>query len=427
MRLLDPPSTRVSKLLYVTHESPDRHAIARHLRGWGVELEGANTCAKAFARLINAAEAGTPIPLVLLDGTRLDFDPVHFAHAVSSDAQLLGTRLALITTEAAGSERARLKEAGYATLLAVPVDKTLLFDALHTRDAQPGFSAHLPRLIEHYQRSRTATLPRDILLCEPDELARRTITNVLQREGHKVFLVEDGEQALQALEDCVFDLAIIDMDLPVMAGDQVARIYRFTALERLDMPFILVTQTVSGEVLAVAREAGIDAVLPRPVESGVLLDTLVGLDRWDSAGRSEVPGRAGTSRADIRPDLANLPPLDLSRLRELEELGRDESFLTVLCEGFVSEIDFVLGQMALASAPGSHARFVEYAEALKGSAACIGATVLYELSARACRLSGADFDAQAPSLLREIETAATAARVSLKTYLKRREQSANKN
>lgn len=425
MRPTAPESTHVSKLLYVTQETRDRHDIARHLHGWGVEMEGANTCAKAFARMINAADAGTPIPLVLLDGTRLDFDPIHFAHAVSSDSQLHGTSLVLITADPGGNEGIRLRQAGYSMLLAVPVDKTLLFDSLHIRAAQAGFSAHLPRLIERYQRSRITTLPRDILLCEPDELACRTIKGVLQREGHKVFLVADGEQALQALEECVFDLAIIDMELPLMTGDQVARIYRFTSLNRLDIPFILVTQTVSGEVLAAARDAGIEAVLPRPVEPGVLLDTLVGFGHRNPS--ADVFGPAFRRKSNTRLDHAHLPALDLSRLKELEELGREDSFLRVLCEGFLSEIEYLLGQMALASAPGHHDRFIEHAEALKGSAACIGAVVLYELTACACRVAAADFDAEAPLLLREIESAAMAARVSLKAYLKRREHTVNKN
>ncbi len=423
----DPVSTHVSKVLYVTLETRDRHDIARYLHGWGVEMEGANTCAKAFARLINAADDGTPIPLVLLDGTRLDFDPIHFAHAVSSDTQLQGTSLVLITTEPGGNEGLLLRQAGYSMLLATPVDKTLLFDSLHVRGTQSGLSAHLPRLIERYQRAHVATLPRDILVCEPDELACRTIKAVLQREGHKVFLVNDGEQALQALEECVFDLAIIDMELPLMTGDQVARIYRFTSLDRRDMPFMLVTQTVSGEVLAAAREAGIEAVLPRPVEPGVLLETLVGFAHRDVSGKAGAFGSASRGRPDIRSDLANLPALDLSRLKELEALGRDDSFLTVLCEGFLSEIDFLLEQMAQACAPGNQARFMENAEALKGSAACIGALALYELSACACRLPGSDFEAEALPLLREIESAATAARTSLNAYLKGREHNVRKN
>jgi two-component system sensor histidine kinase RpfC len=423
----DPGSTRVSKLLYVTRETRDRHDIARHLHGWGVEMEGANTCAKAFARLINAADAGAPIPLVLLDGTRLDFDPIHFAHAVSSDTQLQGTSLVLITTELDGNEGGQLRQAGYSMLLAIPVDKTLLFDSLHVRATQSGVSAHLPRLIERYRRVRSASLPRDILLCEPDELACRTIKAVLQREGHKVFLVNDGEQALQALEECVFDLAIIDMELPLMTGDQVARIYRFTSLERRDMPFMLVTQTVSGEVLAAAREAGIEAVLPRPVEPGVLLETLVGFAHRDLSGKAVLFGSACRGKPDIGSDLADLPALDLSRLKELEALGRDDSFLTVLCEGFLSEIDFLLGQMTLACASGNQARFIENAEALKGSAACIGALALYDLSACACRLPGSDFEAEALPLLSEIESAAATARASLNAYLKRREHTARKN
>ena len=260
----------MQKLMYISRESGDHNHVARHLASWGIELEQVPSCARAFARLINAADEGDPIPIVIVDGTRLDFNPAHFAHTIRFDNQLDEVRLILITPAVKEHERIRLKHAGYSVLLESPVDKTLLFNALHDEQRPPASLAGIPQIIDRYQQSQAPVSPMEILVCEPDEINCRLITRLLERHHHKVFQVGDGEQALQALEDHTFDLAIMGMDSPVITGNEVVRTYRITHTNRLDMPFIMLTDTATTDT----REAGVDAILTRPVRPRELLDTL---------------------------------------------------------------------------------------------------------------------------------------------------------
>ena len=403
----------MNKLLYISHESGDHHHIARHLESWGIELEQVTSCARAFARLVNAADAGSPVPMVLLDGTRLNFNPVHFAHTLRFDSQLDGARLILITPAIGEHERIRLKHAGYSRLLDTPVDKTLLFNALHDQPRPSASLKDIPQIIDRYQQSHSPVSPRDILICEPDEITRRMMTRLLERDNHKVFQVCDGEQALQALENHAFDLAIIDMDIPVMTGNEVVSTYRITHINRLDMPFIMVADAISTDI----REAGVDAILTRPVRPRALLDALARVCQQNSSSLADASGKAPLRNAAVRSMYQNLPVLDLSLLKELEELGRDYDFLELLSESFLSDMDQLLQQMTQAFAQQNHGRFIDYAQALKSSAASIGANMLYDLSARACQLAPATLGSETLSLLHEIEDATKSTRNSLNAYL----------
>ena len=113
----------------------------------------------------------------------------------------------------------------------------------------------------------------------------------------------------------------------------------------------------------------------------------------------------------------NLPVLDFSLLKELEELGRNYDFLGLVSESFLSDMDQLLQQMTHAFAQKDHARFIDCAHALKSSAASIGANMLYDLCTRACQLALADWGSEVLSLLHEIENSTQSTRASLNAYL----------
>jgi two-component system sensor histidine kinase RpfC len=411
----------MQKLLYISRESNDHHHIARHLASWGIELEQVTSCARAFAYLINAVDAGSPLPLVLLDGTRLDFNPVHFAQTIGRDSQLNGTRLVLITPEIGEQERTRAIKVGYSKLLSTPVDKTLLFNALHDQPHPSNAPADIPRIIDHYQQSHSRVSPKDILICEPDENTCRTIKKLLERYDHWVFQVSDGEQALQALENHAFDLAIIDMDIPAMTGTELVSTYRITHINRIDMPFIMVTDSGSTDI----RESGVDAILTRPVNTKALLDTLATVCQQDSFDLADDSSNASLRNAAVRSMYLNLPVLDLTLLKELEELGRNYDFLELLSESFLGDMDQLLQKMTHAFAQKNHERFIECAHALKSSAASIGAHMLHDLCARACQLAPSDWGSNVLALLHEIENATKSTRTNLNSYLEQYKHNLN--
>src|SRR2546426_11618926 len=55
---------------------------------------------------------------------------------------------------------------------------------------------------------------------------QRVIVGILERAGHRVRVVDDGEQALDVLENERFDVVIMDLNMPELGGLDAARAYR---------------------------------------------------------------------------------------------------------------------------------------------------------------------------------------------------------
>ena len=110
-----------------------------------------------------------------------------------------------------------------------------------------------------------------VLVVDDEPLVAAMFKIVLESSGHQVTTVPAAAQALAALIEQDFDLAVIDLTLPEMDGWEVCR-----RINRIypDMPVIVTTgRTVSVEAV---REQGacISAVLSKPFDMQELLDAM---------------------------------------------------------------------------------------------------------------------------------------------------------
>jgi two-component system response regulator QseB len=60
-----------------------------------------------------------------------------------------------------------------------------------------------------------------ILVAEDDEIVRETLK--ISLTDHDLVIVEDGQQALDAIQKDLFDVSLIDLSLPLATGDQIAK------------------------------------------------------------------------------------------------------------------------------------------------------------------------------------------------------------
>ena len=122
----------------------------------------------------------------------------------------------------------RMLDTGFAAVLVTPFDKTLLFNALHSVAVSTVEDPRVANFIDHYARDRRVLQPLEILVAEDNETNQKVVCGILEKAGHRVYLVENGEQALDALDTHRFDIALFDLQMPVMDGLEALKIYRFT-------------------------------------------------------------------------------------------------------------------------------------------------------------------------------------------------------
>ena len=82
------------------------------------------------------------------------------------------------------------------------------------------------------------------------------ICKILERAGHRGALVENGEEALDTLEQSQFDLAIVDMQMPIMGGVEVVKFYRFIDRKLPRMPFVMLTANATPEAMEECKQVG---------------------------------------------------------------------------------------------------------------------------------------------------------------------------
>ena len=112
------------------------------------------------------------------------------------------------------------------------------------------------------------------ILVADDDALMRTFIALSLRDLARTIEVADGDEALAALDQQEFDLAIIDWDMPGTDGLEIVEIIR-AAGSRL--PVLMVTAEAEREQVVRALKAGVSDYLIKPFESGVLRTRLIKL------------------------------------------------------------------------------------------------------------------------------------------------------
>jgi DNA-binding response OmpR family regulator len=102
-----------------------------------------------------------------------------------------------------------------------------------------------------------------VLVADDDADIRALVTFRLERAGYDVVEASDGEEALRLAREQTPDLAVLDVMMPKLTGEEVTRRIRGDAATHR-MPVILLTARVQEDDVARGFEAGADDYIKKP-------------------------------------------------------------------------------------------------------------------------------------------------------------------
>jgi two-component system, OmpR family, response regulator MprA len=120
-----------------------------------------------------------------------------------------------------------------------------------------------------------STSPGRVLVVEDDEPIADVLRRTLRQEGHEVRSSVDGVEALQAAEEFVPDLVILDLGLPGLDGVEVCRRLRADS----DVPILILTARSELDDRVEGLDSGADDYLVKPFERQELLARMRALMR----------------------------------------------------------------------------------------------------------------------------------------------------
>jgi len=242
---------------------------------------------------------------------------------------------------------------------------------------------------EAWANGKTDTHPLlNILVAEDNEINKLVIRRLLEREGHRVKTVTDGREALEALRNEKFDVALLDLHMPIMGGVETARQYISSAGKQA-IPLIALTADATMESRKECEEVGFRMYITKPFEGKRVFSAVYSVL---PAGTAAPAGGAGEQLALDLPGSGSPPSppkeetkpdiLDTTFMEQIESMGPTREFVKNVVWIFIRDSEKHVRTIEQAAKAGDVGVCCDTAHALKGMAGQIGALAVMDLARR---------------------------------------------
>jgi CheY-like chemotaxis protein/HPt (histidine-containing phosphotransfer) domain-containing protein len=208
-----------------------------------------------------------------------------------------------------------------------------------------------------------------VLLAEDNPVNQEVAVGMLESLGCKVTVVENGREAVEAIDDGDFDLVLMDCQMPILNGFEATRMIRATETDGFRLPILALTANAFEGSKAECLAHGMDDMLNKPFKRQELLSLL---DRWRPAP-SEFDQEASTAE-----DAPGSSQLDLGPIESLRALDPDgtKQLVRRAVHKFADYGKQLLARMKESICENDLAELSRLAHSLKSSSANLGASDL---------------------------------------------------
>jgi signal transduction histidine kinase/ActR/RegA family two-component response regulator len=134
------------------------------------------------------------------------------------------------------------------------------------------------------EEASAATRPLKIMVAEDHPINRKLLLLWLEMEGHSFTAAENGQIALEHCASQVFDVILMDVNMPVMDGLSAVRALRRGSGANRDTPVVMLSASARAEDHDAGLGAGADAYLSKPIDFAALRFTLEQVANRPKAG-----------------------------------------------------------------------------------------------------------------------------------------------
>ncbi len=280
------------KVLVVDDNQATREVLRELLASWKMLPETAADGNEGYALFEQSSGVADGFPLVLIDADAGPVDGFDLAERIrtAGDPDRPDPVVMMITTTGTRGDAARCRKLGIRAYLTKPVAESDLMDAMLTvlgHEPQPDQKPDL--VTRHSLREDRRVLK--ILLAEDNPVNQKLAARLLGKWGHAVETVGNGQLVLDRLAEESFDLVLLDVQMPVMGGLEVAQHIRQREQETCEhIPLIAMTAHAMKGDRDRCLQAGMDDYVSKPIDPERLSTAI---NRWADPVRASMEEPCG--------------------------------------------------------------------------------------------------------------------------------------
>jgi CheY-like chemotaxis protein len=334
-------------VLIVDDNATNLRLLSQLLHKWGMQPICASSAMQALELTSLAHRDGKDFRLVLLDAMMPEVDGFELAEKLQNSPEMSGAVMMMLSSAGMRGDAQRCRELGVLAYLTKPIDQGELYNAIKVAlGAQPD-SVLITR---HNLKGSGQQRELKILLVEDNPVNQKLALTFLSKWGHRVAVAENGAQAVEQARQQVFDVILMDLQMPVMGGLEATRLIREheQGLQRYT-PVVAMTANAMDEDRQRCLDAGMDEYISKP------LDT----ERLRSILATIVPGSPETESAPV--------PREETAFDYEQALGTADAWvIETIGQAFLDDCPRQIRELVDALESGDQALLLRSAHTLRG-------------------------------------------------------------
>lgn len=275
------------RMLVVDDNASCRLVMQQQATGWGMHVSTAVNGKQALALMRSQENLGETFDIIILDHDMPGMNGLELAARIKEDSQINPNLLVvMLSGQNIAPTATASRNAGIRRVLTKPVTGRTLKITLAEE------LGHLRRIAGASRKPDPSDIRElaglNVLVAEDHPLSQKVINGMLSKLEVRSTLVVNGRDALQEAKSGLYQLILMDCDMPEMDGfEATRRIRQWESMQRRpETPIIALTAHIMDEHKERSLACGMNAHLSKPVELSELRDTILRWARWAKEGRS---------------------------------------------------------------------------------------------------------------------------------------------
>ncbi|MEO6543494.1 MAG: response regulator, partial [Nitrospiraceae bacterium] len=372
------------RVLIVDDNESNRMILHHLVTGWGMVDDLAQDAIAAMTLIEQQAAQGSSYDVAIVDMLMPGKDGLQLAKELKAHPVGSLVRLVILTSLIQRGHAELARQAGFVAYLTKPARHDQLANCLRTVLELPGLvstgqpaarPAPAPPLITRHTLAEIESSPR-VLVAEDNLINQKLTVRMLEKLGYQADVVENGRDALAALERGGYVAILMDCQMPILDGFGATKLIRqreadAQASTTVDfptarhIPIIALTANAMQGDRERCLAAGMDDYLTKPIRKEELKGAL---ERWIQTSKPSQAMDSGSTPLLDTPAAADAFRLIFDTTTMLRNIGGDRELLDQLIVLFLQRYQPMLENIRIALASQDQRAIEEAAHLLKGTA-----------------------------------------------------------